>query len=182
MGRAAAFLQIPWTQAAEPHRSVFQTQAMAPPSQKLPAFPDFMEEICSPWERPASTPSVLKQATQLASLEGTDKLGLAGFPSVDSTIVTLVKAPSVGGFARDPACSNPQYMVTEMHLKWAYSAEAQLPRRSGGTANWCTRIEPVLRSLTRTTPDLVPYRHRTGTEVDAPVPALSQCHSGPYLY
>ncbi|MGH0128751.1 UNVERIFIED_CONTAM: hypothetical protein FKN15_044103 [Acipenser sinensis] len=45
MGRAAAFLQVPWTAAAEPRRSVSQMQAMAPRPQKFPAFPDFMEEI-----------------------------------------------------------------------------------------------------------------------------------------
>ncbi|MGH0146784.1 UNVERIFIED_CONTAM: hypothetical protein FKN15_009056 [Acipenser sinensis] len=44
MGRAAAFLQVPWMTVAEPHRSMFQTQAMAPHPQKFPAFPDFMEE------------------------------------------------------------------------------------------------------------------------------------------
>ncbi|MGH0142659.1 UNVERIFIED_CONTAM: hypothetical protein FKN15_069838 [Acipenser sinensis] len=47
MGRAAAFLQVPWMPAAEPCQPVFQTQAMAPPPQKFPAFPDFMEEVRS---------------------------------------------------------------------------------------------------------------------------------------
>ncbi|MGH0175289.1 UNVERIFIED_CONTAM: hypothetical protein FKN15_069979 [Acipenser sinensis] len=69
MKRAAAFLQVPWTPAEEPRRSIFRTQAIAPCSQKFPAFPDFMEEVRSSWDRPASAPSVLKQAAQLASLE-----------------------------------------------------------------------------------------------------------------
>ncbi|MGH0164886.1 UNVERIFIED_CONTAM: hypothetical protein FKN15_048115 [Acipenser sinensis] len=80
MGCAAAFLQVPWTPAAEPRRSVFRTQAMAPHPQKFLAFPDFMDEVRSSWDRPASGPSVLKQAAPLASLEGVEKLGLAGFP------------------------------------------------------------------------------------------------------
>ncbi|MGH0120646.1 UNVERIFIED_CONTAM: hypothetical protein FKN15_068221 [Acipenser sinensis] len=41
MGRAAVFLQVPWTRAAEPRLSVFRMQAMTPPPQK---FPDFMEK------------------------------------------------------------------------------------------------------------------------------------------
>ncbi|MGH0157731.1 UNVERIFIED_CONTAM: hypothetical protein FKN15_034179 [Acipenser sinensis] len=44
MGRAAAFLQVPWTPAVEPRWSVFRMQAMAPRPQKFLAFPDFTEE------------------------------------------------------------------------------------------------------------------------------------------
>ncbi|MGH0134855.1 UNVERIFIED_CONTAM: hypothetical protein FKN15_027491 [Acipenser sinensis] len=117
MGRAAVFLQVPWTPAAEPHQSIFRMQAMAPRPQKFPAFPDFMEEVCSSGDRPASGSSVLKQAALLASLEGAEKLGLAGFAPVDSTITALVKAPPVGGFDRDPACLNPQCRVTVGDLR-----------------------------------------------------------------
>ncbi|MGH0116553.1 UNVERIFIED_CONTAM: hypothetical protein FKN15_014753 [Acipenser sinensis] len=92
MGCAAAFLQVPWTPAAEPCQSIFRTQAMAPRPQKLPAFPDFME--CG-------------------------KAWPSGIPPVDSTIMALVKAPLVGGLARDPACPNPQYKVMETYLKRA---------------------------------------------------------------
>ncbi|MGH0122087.1 UNVERIFIED_CONTAM: hypothetical protein FKN15_010501 [Acipenser sinensis] len=97
---------------------------MAPRSQKFSAFLDFMEEVLSSWDCPASAPSVLKQAAHLAFLEGADKLGLAGFPPVDSTIAALVKVPLVGGLAKDPAC--PTRRLTETHLKRAYAAEAQL--------------------------------------------------------
>ncbi|MGH0127698.1 UNVERIFIED_CONTAM: hypothetical protein FKN15_021528 [Acipenser sinensis] len=89
----SSVMEVPWTPSAEPRQSIFQTQAMAPRAQKYPAFPAFMEEVRSSWDRPASAPSELKQATQLASLEGVHKLGLAGFPPVDSTIAALVKAP-----------------------------------------------------------------------------------------
>ncbi|MGH0175678.1 UNVERIFIED_CONTAM: hypothetical protein FKN15_078092 [Acipenser sinensis] len=78
---------------AKPRQSVFRTQAMAPRPQQFPAFPDFMEEVHFSWDHPASSPSVLKHAAPLVSLDGADKLGLAGFPLVDSTIVALVKAP-----------------------------------------------------------------------------------------
>ncbi|MGH0131633.1 UNVERIFIED_CONTAM: hypothetical protein FKN15_061726 [Acipenser sinensis] len=107
-GDGASFssdMQVPWTPAAEPRQSVFQTQAMAPHPQK---FPDFVEEVHSSWDHPASGPSMLKQATPLSSLEGVEKLGLPGFPPVDPTIMALVKAPPVGGVARDLACPNTQ--------------------------------------------------------------------------
>ncbi|MGH0174650.1 UNVERIFIED_CONTAM: hypothetical protein FKN15_014281 [Acipenser sinensis] len=73
-----------------------------PDMQPFPAFPDIMEEVRSSWDRPALAPSVLKQASQLASLEGAEKPGLAGFPPIDSTIVALVKAPPVEGWPKDP--------------------------------------------------------------------------------
>ncbi|MGH0186158.1 UNVERIFIED_CONTAM: hypothetical protein FKN15_020411 [Acipenser sinensis] len=96
-GEGASFssdMQVPWTPPAKPRQSVFRTQVMASLPQQFPAFPDFMEEVLFSWDHPASSPSVLKHAIPLASLEGADKLGLAGFPLVDSTIVALVKAPS----------------------------------------------------------------------------------------
>ncbi|MGH0131201.1 UNVERIFIED_CONTAM: hypothetical protein FKN15_002994 [Acipenser sinensis] len=62
MGRAANFLQIPWKTPAELRRSVFRTQAVAPTTQLFPPFPDFMEEVRSSWDQPASAPSILKQA------------------------------------------------------------------------------------------------------------------------
>ncbi|MGH0183614.1 UNVERIFIED_CONTAM: hypothetical protein FKN15_012802 [Acipenser sinensis] len=87
-------------------------QAVARHIQPVPASPDFLEEVRTSWEHPALAPSVLKQAAQLASLEGAEKLGMVGFPPVDSTITALVKAPPVGGLPRDPACPNPQCRVT----------------------------------------------------------------------
>ncbi|MGH0140990.1 UNVERIFIED_CONTAM: hypothetical protein FKN15_018825 [Acipenser sinensis] len=73
-------MQDPWTPAAQPSHSVFWTQVLAPRPQCFPTFPDFVEEKRSSLDRPASAPSVSKQATPLSSLEGADKLGLAGFP------------------------------------------------------------------------------------------------------
>ncbi|MGH0132978.1 UNVERIFIED_CONTAM: hypothetical protein FKN15_020896 [Acipenser sinensis] len=104
-----------------------------------------MEEVRSSWERPASDPSALKQATPLASLEGAEKLGLVGLPPVDSTIAALVKAPLVGGLARDPACPNPQCRVTEMHLKWAYAAEVQATRQLNTVCVLMAYMDGVLR-------------------------------------
>ncbi|MGH0153925.1 UNVERIFIED_CONTAM: hypothetical protein FKN15_068763 [Acipenser sinensis] len=130
MGHAAAFLQVPWTLAAEPHQSIFQAQAMAPRPQKFPLFPDFMEEVRSSWDRPVS---------------GAEKLGLAGFPPVDSTIASLVKAQPVGGVARDLACPNPQCRVMETHLKRVYAAEAQATRLSNTASVLTAYMYNVLR-------------------------------------
>ncbi|RXM31756.1 hypothetical protein EOD39_16613 [Acipenser ruthenus] len=44
VGRAAAFLQLPWTPASEPRWSVFRKQTLAPHPQRFPAFPHFLEE------------------------------------------------------------------------------------------------------------------------------------------
>ncbi|MGH0116145.1 UNVERIFIED_CONTAM: hypothetical protein FKN15_074786 [Acipenser sinensis] len=134
----------PWTPAAEPHRSIFRTQAMAPLPQKFPAFPDFMEEVRPSWDRPASGPSLLNQAAPLASLEGAEKLGLEGYPPVDSTITALVKAAPVGGLARDPACPNPQCKVTETHLKRACAAEVQATRLSNTASVLTPYMDGVL--------------------------------------
>ncbi|MGH0127585.1 UNVERIFIED_CONTAM: hypothetical protein FKN15_028510 [Acipenser sinensis] len=89
--RAANFLQIPWNTPTKSRQSVFRTH-----------YADFMQEVRSSWDRPASVTSVLKQAARLAELEDAEKLGLASFPSVDSTIVALVKALPVGGSPRGP--------------------------------------------------------------------------------
>ncbi|MGH0165953.1 UNVERIFIED_CONTAM: hypothetical protein FKN15_058485 [Acipenser sinensis] len=132
MGHPAPFLQVPCTPAS-------------PRSQKFLAFPDFMEEVRSSWDHPASGPSVLNQAAVLASLEGVEKLGLAGFPPVDSTIAALVKAPPLGGLARDPACLNPQCKVTETHLKQVYAAEVQATRLSNMTNVLTVYMDGVLR-------------------------------------
>ncbi|MGH0178801.1 UNVERIFIED_CONTAM: hypothetical protein FKN15_077968 [Acipenser sinensis] len=118
---------------------------VAPRPQKFLAFPEFMEEVCSSWDRLASSPSVLKQAAPHTSLEGAEKLGTAGFPPVDSTIAALVKAPPVGGLARDLACLNPQCRVMETHLKRAYAAEAQTTRLSNMASVLTVYMDSVLR-------------------------------------
>ncbi|MGH0131467.1 UNVERIFIED_CONTAM: hypothetical protein FKN15_046170 [Acipenser sinensis] len=100
-------------------------QAALPCLQPFPVFPDFLKDVQSSWNHPASAPSVVKRATPLASLESERALGLAEFPPVDSTIAVLVQVPSVEGLSKDPACPNAQCRVTEVHLKKAYTVEAQ---------------------------------------------------------
>ncbi|MGH0121270.1 UNVERIFIED_CONTAM: hypothetical protein FKN15_074843 [Acipenser sinensis] len=101
-------------------------------------------KVHSSWDHPASAPSVLKQAAQLASLEGAEKLGLAGFPPVDSNIAALVKALLVGGLAKDPVCPNPQCRVTKTHFKRAYTTEAQVTRLANTTGMLTAYMDGVL--------------------------------------
>ncbi|MGH0130471.1 UNVERIFIED_CONTAM: hypothetical protein FKN15_042540 [Acipenser sinensis] len=70
------------------------------------AFQDFMEEVHSFWDRPASAPSVLKQVAPLVSLEGSDKLGLVGFPPVDHHC-GLGQGSASGGLTQGPCVPEP---------------------------------------------------------------------------
>ncbi|MGH0131705.1 UNVERIFIED_CONTAM: hypothetical protein FKN15_047536 [Acipenser sinensis] len=128
----------------DPPSEYGETQAAAPCPQPFPAFRDFMEEVHFSWDRLASVPSVLKQVALLASLESADKLGLAGFPPVDSTIAALLKALPVGGLPKDPACPSPQCRVSETHLKWAYAAEAQVTRLASMASIITTYMDGIL--------------------------------------
>ncbi|XP_058871716.1 Fc receptor-like protein 2 [Acipenser ruthenus] len=69
--------------------------------------------------------------------EGADKLGLAGFPPVDSTIVAVVKAPSVGGLARDSMWPNTQCRVTNHHIQQGTGDTVTLSCVvEGGSGGW----------------------------------------------
>ncbi|MGH0164962.1 UNVERIFIED_CONTAM: hypothetical protein FKN15_048086 [Acipenser sinensis] len=65
---------------------------------------------------------VLKQAALLVSLEGADKLGLARFPQVDSTIAALVKAlPTNADFDPQPFPAFPDFLE-EVKCSWQHLA------------------------------------------------------------
>ncbi|MGH0120455.1 UNVERIFIED_CONTAM: hypothetical protein FKN15_066342 [Acipenser sinensis] len=71
---------------------------MAPRPQNLPAFPDFMEEVRSSWDRPDSGPSML------ASLIVAHRqlwLSQARVPDADN--VALLDAPLSPGHTFGPA-------------------------------------------------------------------------------
>ncbi|MGH0125847.1 UNVERIFIED_CONTAM: hypothetical protein FKN15_074267 [Acipenser sinensis] len=103
-----------------------------------------MEEVRSLWDRPATASCQLRQASQLASLEGAEKLGLAGFPPVDFTIVALVKAPPVGGLPKDPMCLNLQCRMTETHVRRAYVAGAQGAHLTNTSSMLVTYMDGIL--------------------------------------
>ncbi|MGH0161436.1 UNVERIFIED_CONTAM: hypothetical protein FKN15_064024 [Acipenser sinensis] len=135
MGHAATFLQVLWTTAAE-------KQAVAPRPQP-----------------PARSPSQLPRFHG----GGMEKLGLAGFPSVDSTIAALVKAPPVGGLPKDPVCPNPQYRVTETHLKRAYAAEEQVTHLANTAGILTTYMDSILREAPLPEPMATELRLLSGT-------------------
>ncbi|MGH0142510.1 UNVERIFIED_CONTAM: hypothetical protein FKN15_001837 [Acipenser sinensis] len=58
----------------------------------------------------------------LYSLHDTEKLGLAQYPLVEASIATLVQAPKLALLTKDASCPNKQCWVSEVFLKYAYSA------------------------------------------------------------
>ncbi|MGH0169559.1 UNVERIFIED_CONTAM: hypothetical protein FKN15_057282 [Acipenser sinensis] len=103
--------------------ALFFRPAQTSTPQTFPVFPDFLEEVKSSWQHPASASSVSKSTT--AFMEGAEAVGLAQFYPMDSTIAALVRAPPVGGQSKDPVCPNCQCRITEAHFKKAYVAEVQ---------------------------------------------------------
>ncbi|MGH0146655.1 UNVERIFIED_CONTAM: hypothetical protein FKN15_038597 [Acipenser sinensis] len=71
MERDANFLLVPWNASSEQLRSVFRP-VQTSTAQPFPAFPDFLEEVKSSWQYPASAPSVSKSAAALDSIEGVE--------------------------------------------------------------------------------------------------------------
>ncbi|MGH0147378.1 UNVERIFIED_CONTAM: hypothetical protein FKN15_010303 [Acipenser sinensis] len=141
MGRAATFLQVPWMAAAEPCQSVFWTQATTSCRQPFPTFPDIMEEVPSSWDHPAFVPSVLKQALQLTSLEGMEKLGI----SPSRLHLHLGQGSAGGGLPKNPVCPNPQCRVTGTHLRRAYAVEARVTRLANTAGILTAYLDGILR-------------------------------------
>ncbi|RXM37074.1 hypothetical protein EOD39_11241 [Acipenser ruthenus] len=61
-------------------------------------------------------------------MQGASEAGLASFPPVDTAFAGLVKTPTLSGLAKDPACPNKQFRITEVHLKKGYSAAIEAVR------------------------------------------------------
>ncbi|MGH0143089.1 UNVERIFIED_CONTAM: hypothetical protein FKN15_077717 [Acipenser sinensis] len=115
------------------------------------------------WNHPALVPSVVKQATPLASLEGAGVLDLAEFPPVDSTIVALVRAPPVGGLPKDLAYPNSQCRVTKAHLNKDYAAEAQVTCLANMAGLLTAYLEGILQSAPLPEPVASELRLVSGT-------------------
>ncbi|MGH0168496.1 UNVERIFIED_CONTAM: hypothetical protein FKN15_054791 [Acipenser sinensis] len=110
--RATRHLGIQWPAAEQPRRSLFELPlAQGLQSRTLPAFPDFIKEVQSTWETPASAPATSRKA--------------AAF-----TMQALVKSPTLSGLVKDPTCPNKQCRITEVHLKRGYSAATEAVRLS----------------------------------------------------
>ncbi|MGH0121090.1 UNVERIFIED_CONTAM: hypothetical protein FKN15_070759 [Acipenser sinensis] len=111
-------------------------------TEAQPSSEDASEPSAPPFS--SSPPSALPSVRRFHE-GGADKLGLAGFPPVDSTIVALVKAPPVGSLPKDPVCLNLQCRVTETHLKSAYATEAQMTRLTNTLSILTAYMDGILR-------------------------------------
>ncbi|MGH0124576.1 UNVERIFIED_CONTAM: hypothetical protein FKN15_021313 [Acipenser sinensis] len=144
VSRAAAQVQIPWTEETQVRRSVFET--LVSPTQRckpLPVVLDFVEELQSSWGSPASALTCSRRVEALYALQGAEKLGLQHFPPVDSAVAALLQTPSISTLSCDFSCPNKQFRVTEMHLKRTYSAGA-LAVRLANTAGLLTMYQSQL--------------------------------------
>ncbi|MGH0186466.1 UNVERIFIED_CONTAM: hypothetical protein FKN15_021608 [Acipenser sinensis] len=128
--RATRHLGIEWPMAELPRRSLFESPSAQPhQSRMLPAFPDFVKEVQSTWGAPASAPATSRNASAF-SMQGASEAGLASFPPVDAAFAALVKTPTLSGLTKDPACSNKQCRITEVHLKKGFAAATEAVRLS----------------------------------------------------
>ncbi|MGH0120953.1 UNVERIFIED_CONTAM: hypothetical protein FKN15_061644 [Acipenser sinensis] len=133
MERAANFLQVPWKASSGQHRSVFRPAQTSTP-QPFPAFPDFLEEVKSSWQHPASAPSVSSSAATLASMERAEAVGLAQFPPVLHH--------------RGASVSPPSRRITDAHLKKAYVAEEQVTYLANTGGLLTAYLDGMLHSVT----------------------------------
>ncbi|MGH0118165.1 UNVERIFIED_CONTAM: hypothetical protein FKN15_044467 [Acipenser sinensis] len=122
--RATRHLGIQWPAAEQPRGSLFESPFG---TRMLLAFPDFIKEVQSTWETPASAPATSRKAASF-TMQGASEAGLASFPPVGAAFTALVK--SLSGLAKDPTCPNKQCRTTEVHLKRGYSAATEAVRLS----------------------------------------------------
>ncbi|MGH0131810.1 UNVERIFIED_CONTAM: hypothetical protein FKN15_055937 [Acipenser sinensis] len=78
-------------------------------------------------------------------------------------ILISVRAPPVGGLARDPVCPNPQCRVKETHLKQVYAAEAQATRLANTASVLTVYLDVVLRDAPLPEPVALEMRLLSGT-------------------
>ncbi|MGH0118163.1 UNVERIFIED_CONTAM: hypothetical protein FKN15_044465 [Acipenser sinensis] len=147
--RATRHLGIQWPAAEQPRRSLFESPlAQGLQSRTLPAFPDFIKEVQSTWETPASAPATSRKAAAF-TMQGASEAGLASFPPVGAAFAALVKSPTLSGLAKDPTCPNKQCRTTEVHLKRGYSAATEAVRLS----NLASLLSVYQAALVKDLPD-----------------------------
>ncbi|MGH0133712.1 UNVERIFIED_CONTAM: hypothetical protein FKN15_053300 [Acipenser sinensis] len=145
--RAARHLGVDWPASEPTRRSLFELpSAHTLQSRLLPAFPDFIKEVQSTWEAPASTPATSRKAAAF-NMHGASEAGLASFPPVGAAFAALVKAPTLSGLAKDPSCPNRQCRITEAHLKKGYAAATEAVRLSNVASLLTVYQAALLRDL-----------------------------------
>lgn len=81
--RATAILQVPWATEGETRQSIFDdVPTMSPVSPSV--HPDFLFEIESSLDHPATAPAVSRSMDALCRVHDVEKLGLAHFPPVEA--------------------------------------------------------------------------------------------------
>ncbi|MGH0182395.1 UNVERIFIED_CONTAM: hypothetical protein FKN15_009407 [Acipenser sinensis] len=147
--RATCHLGIQWPATEQPRRSLFESPlSQGLQSRTLPAFPDFIKEVQSTWETPASAPATSRKAAAF-NMQGASEAGLASFPPVGAAFAALVKSPTLSGLAKDPTCPNKQCRTTEVHLKRGYSAATEAVRLS----NLASLLSVYQAALVKDLPD-----------------------------
>ncbi|MGH0143675.1 UNVERIFIED_CONTAM: hypothetical protein FKN15_029771 [Acipenser sinensis] len=84
----------------------------------------FSLEIQSSWDHLVTAPAVSRSMNALYRVHDVEKLGLAHFLLVETSIAALVQAPNFALLSEDAVCPNKQCQVSEVVLKRAYSASA----------------------------------------------------------
>ncbi|RXM31833.1 hypothetical protein EOD39_6635 [Acipenser ruthenus] len=129
--RTTATLQVPWPIATETRQSISDDEPTTSPIS-LPVHPDFLCEMQSSWDDPATAPAVSRTTDALYRGQDAEKLGLAHFPPVEASIAVLVQVPNLVLLSKDAACPKKQCQVSEVILKRAYSVGA----KGITTASW----------------------------------------------
>lgn len=77
----------------ETRQSIFDNKPTASPISS-PIHPDFLFEIQSSWDIPATDPAVSLSMDTLYRVHDVEKLGMAHFSQVDASIAALVLTPN----------------------------------------------------------------------------------------
>ncbi|MGH0178763.1 UNVERIFIED_CONTAM: hypothetical protein FKN15_014488 [Acipenser sinensis] len=94
--RATAVLQVPWPAVQTKRRSIYDEQLTVTPAIP-PVHSDFLYELQSTWEHPATAVAVSCSMDALYRVSGADNLGLTHFPPAETPIASLVQPANLLG-------------------------------------------------------------------------------------
>ncbi|MGH0125942.1 UNVERIFIED_CONTAM: hypothetical protein FKN15_025162 [Acipenser sinensis] len=110
--------------AKEERRFIYDDEQHIDASAAPPGHPDFLFELQSTWEHPATAAAVSRSVDSLYKVFEADKLGLTHFLPEGAPIVALVQPTNLFLLSKDVVCPNKQCRVTEVILKKVYAASA----------------------------------------------------------
>ncbi|MGH0136188.1 UNVERIFIED_CONTAM: hypothetical protein FKN15_059851 [Acipenser sinensis] len=115
--RATRHLGIQWPAAEQPMRSLFESPlAQGLQSRMVPAFPDFIKEVQSTWETPASALATSRKAAAF-TMQGASEAGLASFPPVGAAFTALLKSPTLSGSNTHRNISGVEHRCSTSHVQ-----------------------------------------------------------------